>query len=173
MNVWKGVLPIHPRRPPRPPFHHSCAWRLAPAKSRKPTNIGASPSPITRETIRTGVLLVKMMGTTHRARDRITGSCGVQGGDRPLPPVCLRSSLHPRPLVCIVHTYAGSPTKSAIQSHAFHPLGAVLSSVLYVCVVRDKRECIRKVPVHIFPKGSSRQTCRNSTSEIWKLSNYF
>lgn len=170
MHERLGGLQICPRRPPCPPSHHPCSWRLVPTKSRESTGAGTSPLQITRAAIRAEAFLVEMMDTTHRepragSPARVNEACHPRG--RPTTPFrSLQSSLHPRVLACIVHTHAGSPAKSAMSSHVFCSLMAVSPSVQRVCVVSDKNRIHIKALVHIFPKRSSRRTCRNSTSEV-------
>ena len=68
-------------------------------------------------------------------------------------------------VLSIPHTK--SPTESAMPSHVFYSPTTVPQSALYACVARDKNRIYTRGRRHIFRKGSSRQTCRKSTSEFW------
>ena len=167
------VLQIHLRRPPRPPCpqsHHPGCWRLAPTKLRESAGTGTSPLQITRVTICAEAFLVKMMDTTHRAPRaeslaRVNGTCHPRSRPTTLSRY-LQSSLHPRALLFIVRTHAGSSAESAI-----HPTYSIPSRPyhhpFYVSVryqIRIEYTC--KAPAHIFLKRSSRRTCRNNPSEV-------
>ena len=164
-------MPIHSRRPPRPPSHHSCAWRLVPVKPWK-ANTGTSLFPAARVTICVGVFLATMMDTIHRVqRAHPNGSSRAEGrtgsparvGGTYHPgrwPIAssgfLQSSLFPCVLACIVHTHAGSPADSAMSFHVLHLLADLSPTAFRACVAQDeKRIYIRKVPVHILLKEFS------------------
>lgn len=175
VNKRFKVLLTYSRRPPCPPrlpFCHSCGLRLVPTNCGD-TLVGRTFANCTSNDPRRGPFGKNDGHSLPRTQGRITGSyernlSSKEATDQsPKVPPILVASTCPG-MYC--HTHAGSPTKSAMPSHVFHPLTAVSPSAWRVCVTRDKNRIHMQVPVHILPKGSSRRTCRNSASEVRALS---
>ena len=135
-----------------------------PNRRNPPVNNGTSPLPIARATICAEALLAKMDGLLS-AQDRITGSYEGTWHPRGRPdtfnPRCTHVPWH----VLSVLIHECRPTHSIHLRPYHHPL-----CVSLWCKIRI--ECVRNAPVHIFPKGSLRRTCRNSTSESRTLSEH-